>query len=230
MTQAGMILGTAAYMSPEQARGRVVDRRTDIWAFGCVLFEMLTGRRAFDGEDVTETLAAIVKDTPAWSALPPLPPLVGLFLKQSLEKDPRKRLGDMRDMRLALSGELALAPEAAPRRRSSLAGAAALVLATVAIVAVAGMAMWPRSAAAPRTVTRFEHPVPDQIPTLARRLIAISADGRRIVYQTRAGIFVRSMDEVDARHLVAGRAAGAGRRHGAVAGRAMARLRRRPAN
>ena len=143
MTQAGMILGTAAYMSPEQARGRVVDRRTDIWAFGCVLFEMLTGRRAFDGEDVTETLAAIVKDTPSWSALPPLPPLVELFLKQSLEKDPRKRLGDMRDMRLALSGELALAPEAAPRRRSSLAGAAALVLATVAIVAVAAMAMWP---------------------------------------------------------------------------------------
>ena len=137
MTQAGMILGTAAYMSPEQARGRVVDRRTDIWAFGCVLFEMLTGRRAFDGEDVTETLAAIVKETPAWSALPPLPPLVGLFLKQSLEKDPRKRLGDIREMRLALSGELALAPEAAPRRRSSIAGAAALVLATVAIVAVA---------------------------------------------------------------------------------------------
>ena len=208
MTQAGMILGTAAYMSPEQARGRVVDRRTDIWAFGCVLFEMLTGRRAFDGEDVTETLAAIVKDTPAWSALPPLPPLVGLFLKQSLEKDPRKRLGDMREMRLALSGELALAPEAAPGRRSSLAGAAALVLATVAIVAVAGMAMWPRSGAAPRSVTRFEHPVPD-LPTLARRLIAISADGRRIVYQTRAGIFVRSMDEVDARQLVAGRTAGA---------------------
>ena len=74
-TAVGVILGTAAYMSPEQARGRVVDRRTDIWAFGCVLFEMLTGRRAFDGDDVTETLAAIVKDTPAWSALPPLPPL-----------------------------------------------------------------------------------------------------------------------------------------------------------
>ncbi len=124
-------------MSPEQARGRVVDRRTDIWAFGCVLFEMLTGRRAFDGDDVTETLAAIVKDTPAWSALPPLPPLVGLFLKQSLEKDPRKRLGDIREMRLALSGELALTPEAAPRRKSSIAGAAALVLATVAIVAAA---------------------------------------------------------------------------------------------
>ena len=207
MTQAGMILGTAAYMSPEQARGRVVDRRTDIWAFGCVLFEMLTGRRAFDGEDVTETLAAIVKETPPWTALPPLPPIVGLFLKQSLEKDPRKRLGDIREMRLALSGDLALAPEAAPRVRSSLVRSAALVFATVAIAAVAGMAMWPRSAGAPRLVTRFEHPIPDQLPTLARRLVAISADGRRIVYQTRAGVFVRSMDEVDARQLIAGRLA-----------------------
>ncbi len=207
MTQAGMILGTAAYMSPEQARGRVIDRRTDIWAFGCVLFEMLTGRRAFDGEDVTETLAAIVKETPPWTALPPLPPLVELFLKQCLVKDPRKRLGDMRDMRLALSGELALVREAAPRRKSSVAGVAALVLATVAIVTVAGMAMWPRSVVAPRTVTRFEHPVAD-LPTLARRLVTISADGRRIVYQTRAGIYLRSMDEVDARQLVAGRAAG----------------------
>jgi len=209
MTQAGMILGTAAYMSPEQARGRVVDRRTDIWAFGCVLFEMLTGRRAFDGEDVTETLAAIVKETPSWSALPPLPPLVGLFLKQSLEKDPRKRLGDMRDMRLALSGELALAPTA-PHSRVSLASAAALVLAATAIAAVAGIAMWPRSSDVPRPVTRFEHAIGDQLPTIARRLIAISADGRRIVYQTRAGIYVRSMDEVDARQVVAGRLAGGG--------------------
>ena len=207
MTQAGMILGTAAYMSPEQARGRVVDRRTDIWAFGCVLFEMLTGRRAFDGEDVTETLAAIVKDTPPWTALPPLPPLVELFLKQSLAKDPRKRLGDIREMRLALSGELALAP-AAPRSRVPLAGAAALVFATIAILAVAAMAIWPDSPAIPRTVTRFEHPVSD-LPTLARRLITISADGRRIVYQTRTGIYLRAIDEVDARQLVAGRTAGA---------------------
>ena len=187
MTQAGMILGTAAYMSPEQARGRVIDRRTDIWAFGCVLFEMLTGRRAFDGEDVTVTLAAIVKETPLWTALPPLPPLVELFLKQSLVKDPRQRLGDIREMRLALSGDLALAPRS---RRAVGPGSlvAALVLAAIAIVALAGMTLWPRSAAAPAHVTRFEHPVPDQLPILGRRLIAISADGRRIVYQARAGI------------------------------------------
>ena len=196
-------------MSPEQARGRVVDRRTDIWAFGCVLFEMLTGRRAFDGEDVTETLAAIVKETPPWTALPPLPPLVELFLKQSLAKDPRKRLGDIREMRLALSGDLALAPEAvkAPRafdrqhRRRSRSGRRD--------PRGGGNDACGREVPPLRyPVTRFEHLVPDQLPALGRRLIAISADGRRIVYQTRGGIFVRSMDEVDARLLVAGRTAG----------------------
>ncbi len=207
MTQAGMILGTAAYMSPEQARGRMVDRRADIWAFGCVLYEMLTGRRAFEGDDVTETLAAIVKDTPKWNALPPIPPLVLLFLKQSLEKDPRKRLGDMRDMRLALSGDLALPAETAPRRKIPLAGAAALVAATLAIATAAGVALWPRGDSAPRPATRFEHPVPD-FPTRARRLIAISPDGGKIVYQTRAGIFVRSMDEIDGRELVDARTPG----------------------
>ena len=77
MTAAGMILGTAAYMSPEQARGRQLDRRTDIWAFGCVLFEMLTGKRAFPGDDITDTLAAIVRGEPEWTALPAdVPPRV----------------------------------------------------------------------------------------------------------------------------------------------------------
>lgn len=70
MTQAGMILGTAAYMSPEQAKGRAVDKRSDVWAFGCVFFEMLTGTRAFEGEDVTDTIAAVVRGEPHWRALP----------------------------------------------------------------------------------------------------------------------------------------------------------------
>src|SRR5688572_4052089 len=75
MTRVGVILGTAAYMSPEQARGRAVDKRADVWAFGCVLFEMISGRRAFDGDDVTETLAAVVKSEPPWGTLPPATPL-----------------------------------------------------------------------------------------------------------------------------------------------------------
>jgi hypothetical protein len=103
MTRAGMILGSAAYMSPEQARGRVVDKRTDIWAFGCVLYEMLTGRRAFGGETVTDTMAAILEREPAWDALPErMPPSVRPLLRRCLQKDSRRRLHDIADARLEL--------------------------------------------------------------------------------------------------------------------------------
>ena len=96
MTQVGVILGTAAYMSPEQAKGRPADKRSDIWAFGCVLYEMLTGRRAFDGEDVGDTLASVIKGDPEWSPLPSdLPPAVRTLLERCLTKDRRKRIGDI---------------------------------------------------------------------------------------------------------------------------------------
>src|SRR5499426_1423439 len=95
-TRAGVILGTAAYMSPEQARGRAVDRRADIWAFGVVLFEMLTGRRLFEGEDVSDVLAAVLRQQPDWSALPAeTPASVRRLLRRCLERDPKKRLRDI---------------------------------------------------------------------------------------------------------------------------------------
>jgi serine/threonine protein kinase/Tol biopolymer transport system component len=104
-TQAGIILGTAAYMAPEQARGKAVDRRADIWAFGCVLFEMLTGARAFAGDDTTDVLAAVVRAEPDWSLLPAaLSPSLRVFLRRCLDKDPKQRIGDIRDVRLALDG------------------------------------------------------------------------------------------------------------------------------
>jgi Tol biopolymer transport system component len=106
MTRLGMILGTAAYMSPEQARGKPVDRRADIWAFGCVLFELLTARRAFEGEDVSLTLAEVMKSEPDWTLLPALPAAVRMCLHQCLKKDPRQRLRDIGEMRLALEGAL----------------------------------------------------------------------------------------------------------------------------
>src|SRR5262245_48474207 len=110
MTQAGIILGTAAYMSPEQARGRPIDKRVDIWAFGCVVFEMLTGRRVFHAEDVSLTLAEVMKSEPDWAALPPVPAAVRMCLRQCLKKDPRQRLRDVGDARLALDGALEIEP------------------------------------------------------------------------------------------------------------------------
>src|SRR5206468_2643394 len=97
-TNAGVILGTAAYMSPEQARGRTVDRRADIFAFGCVLYEMLTGGSAFDGEDTTEILGRVVTEEPDWIRLPSGTPLpIQRLLRRALGKDTRRRLGDIRD-------------------------------------------------------------------------------------------------------------------------------------
>ena len=105
---AGVILGTAPYMSPEQTRGRSVDRRTDIWSFGCVMFEMLTGRQTFAGESTTDVLASIVKEEPAWDRLPVnTPPPVRRLLQRRLAKDPRQRLRDIGDARLDLESSFA---------------------------------------------------------------------------------------------------------------------------
>jgi Tol biopolymer transport system component len=104
MTQRGIILGTAAYMSPEQARGKTVDKRSDIWAFGAVLYEMLAGKRAFEGEEISDTLANILKDQPDWKALPPnTPAAIRRLLRRCLEKDPKRRLHDISDARLELT-------------------------------------------------------------------------------------------------------------------------------
>jgi serine/threonine protein kinase len=141
MTQMGMILGTAAYMSPEQAKGRPVDRRTDIFAFGCVLYEMLTGRRAFDGDDVTEVLGAVVRLEPDWTRLPAAcPPAIQRLLRLCLEKNVRNRRSSATDVRLDLE-EAARAPQAttptalAPPRHARLPwiAAAALLLSTVTL-------------------------------------------------------------------------------------------------
>ena len=203
MTQAGMILGTAAYMSPEQARGRFVDRRTDVWAFGCVLFEMLTGRRAFEGEDVTETLAAVVKSEPPWHVLPTLPPLVGLFLRQALAKDWKKRLGDIRDLRLALSGDLVLdAPKASESRTRSWWPVA--IASSVAVAALVGFAGWSLRPSEPAVVTRFEYLWPDghNLGVLASRIVAVSGDGRMFLYRASGALYVRSLGELQPRLLV----------------------------
>ena len=101
-TQMGVIMGTAAYMAPEQAKGKVADKRADVWAFGVVLYEMLTGRRTFEGGDVSEVMAKVITSDPDWNALPTaLPPALATYLRRCLQKDPRERLRDIGDVRLA---------------------------------------------------------------------------------------------------------------------------------
>jgi serine/threonine protein kinase len=115
----GMLLGTAAYMSPEQARGQAVDKRTDIWAFGCVLFEMLAGRPAFARQTVTDTIAAVLEHEPDWTILPAdLPPGVLRVLKRCLQKDPRRRLRDFGDWDLAIDAVAATPARGAGARRA----------------------------------------------------------------------------------------------------------------
>src|SRR5512136_1140258 len=115
MTAPGVILGTAAYMSPEQARGKPVDKRADIWAFGCILYECLTGRRAFQGDTITETVAAILKNEPDWTILPIETPLsVRALLRQCLQKEPNARLHDVADVRIEIQDAIIRGTEIQP--------------------------------------------------------------------------------------------------------------------
>ena len=210
MTQAGMILGTAAYMSPEQAKGRAVDKRSDVWAFGAVLYEMLSGQRAFGGDDISETLADVMRVEPAWQTLPKgLSPSLTAFLKRCLQKDARQRLGDIHDMRLALEGAFetgvseaagsAAVSQPAVWRRAWPLAVASLV---TAVVVSLGWSAWPTSPE-PRSVTRFafEPPVGRVAGDDSRPLLALSPDGRHFVYVTRGGLYLRSMAALEARLL-----------------------------
>ena len=184
MTQAGMILGTAAYMSPEQARGKTVDKRADIWAFGCVLYEMLTGTRAFQGEDVPDTLAAVVRAEPDWSGVPrAITPTLLAFLRRSFQKDPKQRVGDIRDVRLALEGAFDVAvPQVAPSARSRQRGTRlAWIVAAAAVIAAAWFAIpavrYLRETSPPETRLDIVTPATDDPASFA-----LSPDGRQIVF------------------------------------------------
>ena len=184
-TQAGIILGTAAYMAPEQARGKTVDKRADIWAFGAVLFEMLTGTRAFGGEDLTVTLARVVEREPDFDALPSsVPPRVAQALRVCLRKDPKQRVGDIRDVRLALEGAFeSAAPQTTPlatasASRGRLPWMAALAVSAALIAALAVPALrYMRQTLPPETRVDIVTPATDQ-PTD----FALSPDGRQIVF------------------------------------------------
>jgi Tol biopolymer transport system component len=212
-TQAGVLLGTAAYMSPEQAKGRPVDRRADVWAFGCVLYEMLTGRTAFGGEAVSDTLAAVIRGEPDWSLLPAAtPPAVRVLLERCLQKEPRRRLQAMGDARLdledVLSGTLPRVAPSPPARPSKWSLASGLAGA-VAVATVAALVAWnvKPSPTPPRPVTRFTITLPpgQRLAGLERPAVALSADGSELAYvaATEGGraqrIYVRAMDSLEAR-------------------------------
>jgi serine/threonine-protein kinase len=204
LTGLGVILGTAAYMSPEQARGAVADKRADVWGFGCVLYEMLTGRRAFPGDNVTDTLAAVIRGEPDWTALPgSLPPAVRTLLEGCLEKDRRKRIADLSVARFVLERRVELTAPAARARAARPAWVFPLLL-LVAAGLGAGAAGWLGRETPPRPlVTRFTMPLHEGKPiALTRRALTISPDGSSVAYAAGHQLFLRSMAELEPRQIV----------------------------
>ena len=212
-TYAGVILGTASYMSSEQARGKALDQRTDIWSFGCVLFEMLTGRKTFDaGETVSDAVAAILTRDPDWTALPGnLPSGVRSALRRCLQKDPERRLHHIADARLELeepgaSVEVLSAGAAPARSRPLWLLGLPWAIAVLALAAAAAWTLWRPAARSvePRRVARLELNLPPglELFTASTRSVVVSPDGLRIAFVgTRGGarqVYVRPLDQYDA--------------------------------
>lgn len=211
-TQAGVILGTAAYMSPEQAKGRVADKRSDVWAFGCVLFEMLTGTRAFEGEDVSDTMAAVLRGEPSWHLLPPdVPPYLRDILRRCLAKDRRSRIPDLSVVRFLLDdGErvpaTSAAPAAAPaphRRRELLLWGTAAAALVAAAFALATWAPWRRPPDLPPTRVAAYIGIDDSLFGDVGSAAALSPDGRMLAITTGGGmatthLALRRLDQLQA--------------------------------
>ena len=218
-TRAGLILGTARYMSPEQARAKPVGKPADIWAFGCCLYEALTGKAAFPGESVSDTIAAVLKNDPDWQPLPASTHLVlRILLRRCLEKDSTRRVHDIADARIQIEEALEGPSESFPT--AAVAGAAlerrASRLTTIAVVAIIaamiaiGVALWSLMGsgdAAPKTVTRFAIPIaPDAELALGTRpAVAISPDGRHVAYVARwtesTKLYLRALNRMEAKPL-----------------------------
>jgi serine/threonine protein kinase/Tol biopolymer transport system component len=224
MTEPGVILGTAAYMSPEQATGRPVDKRADIWAFGCILFECLTGKRPFHGATVTESLAAVLRGEPDWDSLPAgTPGNVRAVLRRCLQKDPRLRLRDIGDARLEIEASATHPSEssAAPRRFPLLWTAAISAVMLIAGI-IAGRLLTRRSqiTPSPSVVSSTIKVEPghrlqgrhtfEEMERPACAAMTISSDGRFVVYsaieedpghQAKARLYLRSLDRSEAKAI-----------------------------
>jgi Tol biopolymer transport system component len=211
MTREGVILGTAAYMAPEQAKGRPADKRADVWAFGCVLYEMLTGRAPFAGEDVSDTLANVLKREPDWNLLPAeTPAAIRALLKRCLEKDRRRRAGDIAAALFAIDEAATLGATGIPTAliiRSSMMRRAALPLAALAMggaLAAAGVVYF-RAAPAEAPEMRLHITTPPVGEGIDAVSFAVSPDGQSIVFRAAAGqtsqLWLRMLDSETARPL-----------------------------
>ena len=206
-TQMGVIMGTAAYMSPEQAKGKTADRRSDVWAFGAVLYEMLAGRRAFQGGDVSDTLVSVFRDDPDWSRLPDdVPARVRQAIQVCLQREPKQRVRDVAAVRLAMEGAFettvsapteaqAVAPQLQIWQRPVPAAMVVLVFA-----AVAGLAVWALTRPAPDRVVRLSTPLAGDLTFTGtgRPIVAIAPTGDRVAFTAGGGLWLRPLDQMDA--------------------------------
>ena len=205
-TQMGVIMGTAAYMSPEQARGKPVDKRSDVWAFGVVLLEMLTGRKVFVGEDVSMTLSNVLQREPDWSHLPSdMSPSLSVFLNRCLEKDRKQRVPDIAAMRLALEGAFETTVGVSSEQVVPSSPVAVwqrpvpLLLAGLVLSALTAVGVWSVTRPAAPRVARFSIPLAaDQTFGAGRRAVTISPDGSQVVYIADGSLWLRPVDQLQA--------------------------------
>ena len=213
-TKMGVIMGTAAYMSPEQARGKTVDKRADIWAFGVVLFEMLTGRQVFSGTDISLTLAAVLRQDMDWTELPSeTPHSVRRLLRRCLERDHKRRLPEIGTARLEIdetdAEAVPVAPAGAPTAPIAQPALwqrpASIVAIALGTLLLGGLAVW--SVVQPDSVPVVRVPIPlgadETLSSTGRHSVAISPDGRRIVYVANGGLWLRPIDQLQATAMAA---------------------------
>jgi serine/threonine-protein kinase len=203
MTGVGMILGTAAYMAPEQAKGRPADKRSDVWAFGCVLYEMLTGKQAFEGEDVSDTLAAVLRGEPDWTTLPAsVPSSIAFVVRECLQKNRTERIADLSVVLFVLRRPMSvqqpvIGKQRLIRRSHMLIGAACLALGVVVTLAVARMfSAPPRSAPVTRLAVVLNQG--DSFSAIGRNVLALSPDATHLVYVANNQLYLRALNQLDA--------------------------------
>jgi serine/threonine-protein kinase len=207
ITRMGLILGTAAYMSPEQAKGREADKRSDIWAFGAVLYEMLTGKRAFHGEDMSDTLASVLKSDPDWTLLPAgLSPAVRTLVEKCLVKDRRTRIADISVAKFLLAEQANLHTttfhqDADRRPRTFWRRTTPVTAAILLTSAITGGAVWYLRPAPSRPVTQFSIAAATGTAFSTGQPVAISPDGLRIAYAANQQLYLRSLSELESRPI-----------------------------